>query len=227
MTLLAFHGVACARGGRRLFEDLSFALDAGGATLVTGPNGVGKSSLIRVAAGLLDPAAGSVDRPDAVALLAEAAALDSELPLAQALRFWAGLDGRAGAVGDALGAVSLAELAPVPVRLLSTGQRRRAAIARVVASGARLWLLDEPANGLDMASLAQLESLIAAHRTDGGAVLVASHLPIALPGAKQIALATPPKPVRPELVEGQSFPSTTRRRQSDASTSSARTEEGN
>jgi len=190
MTLLAFRDIACVRGGRRLFDATSFTLEAGGAALVTGPNGVGKSSLIRIAAGLLDPAGGTVERPEAVALLAEATALDSELPLARALRFWAGLDGHADAVETALDAVGLAALAPVPVRLLSTGQRRRAALARVVASGARLWLLDEPANGLDTASLAQLETLIVGHRAEGGAVLVASHSPIALPDAQQIALGT-------------------------------------
>jgi heme exporter protein A len=186
---LAFRDVTCVRGGRRLFESLSFLLAPGGAALVTGPNGVGKSSLIRIAGGLLDPAEGTVERPQSIALLAEAAALDSELPLASALRFWAGLDERKDAIEAALVAVGLADLAPVPVRLLSTGQRRRAAIARVVASGATLWLLDEPANGLDLASLAQLEGLIGAHRAGGGAVLIASHSPVALPDAQQIALA--------------------------------------
>jgi heme exporter protein A len=87
-----------------------------------------------------------------------------------------------------LEAVGLADLAPVPVRLLSTGQRRRAALARVVASGAPVWLLDEPANGLDAASVALLEGLIARHRAAGGIALVATHLPIALPDARAVAL---------------------------------------
>ena len=185
---LSFRDVACVRGGRLLFEGLSFALEAGEAALVSGANGAGKSSLIRIAAGLLAPAAGRVTGDGARALLAETAALDPELGLAAALRFWARIDGRADAVEGALVALDLAGLAQVPVRLLSTGQRRRAAFARVMASDASVWLLDEPANGLDVASVRMLEALIAAHRSDGGIALVATHLPIALPDAREIAL---------------------------------------
>lgn len=188
MSALALRGVACLRGGRLLFEGLDLALAAGEAALVTGPNGIGKSSLIRIAAGLLAPAAGRIEREGACALMAEAAALDPELPLRAALGFWAGLDGRRDAIGAALAAVDLADLAPVPVRMLSTGQRRRAALARVVASAAPIWLLDEPANGLDAASVALLEGLIARHRAAGGIVLVATHLPIALPDARAVRL---------------------------------------
>jgi heme exporter protein A len=189
---LAFRDVTCARGGRMLFERLSFALPAGGAALVTGPNGVGKSSLIRVAAGLLKPAAGSVAGSDARALMVEANALDAERRLGGALRFWAALDDEdtdpGARVVSALEATGLAALVDVPVRLLSTGQRRRAALARVVASKAAVWLLDEPANGLDDASVRLLEQLIAAHRAGGGVALVATHLPIDVPGAVPIVL---------------------------------------
>lgn len=189
MTLLALRDVACARGGRMLVESVTFSLDPGAALVVTGPNGVGKSSLIRLAAGLLAPVAGTVERPARTALLAEAAALDGEATVAAALGFWAAIDKvPAAAVEAALAAVGLAHLAPVPVRLLSTGQRRRVALARVVASGAPLWLLDEPANGLDAEAVARLEALIAAHRAGGGGLVVATHLPLSLPGAATLAL---------------------------------------
>lgn len=195
MTLIAFEGVACVRGGQRLFEDISFALGAGDALIVSGPNGVGKSSLIRVAAGLLAPAQGRVIGAARRALLAEAHALDPELPLAAALRFWAMIDAVPGpdaAVAAALDQVALSHVASVPVRLLSTGQRRRAALAPMIAAQAPVWLLDEPASGLDTASVDRLAAIVAAHRDGGGAVIIATHQPIALPGAVTIALAPLP-----------------------------------
>jgi heme exporter protein A len=191
VTLIAFDAVTCVRGGRALFEDLSFTLEQGGAALVTGPNGIGKSSLIRLAAGLLFPAAGRITSDVPRALLTDQASLDEELPLARALAFWARLDRTADNVAAALDALALSDLADVPVRLLSTGQQRRAAIARVIASRAPLWLLDEPANGLDTAALDLLETAIATHRASGGAVLVASHTPIALPEAIAVDLSQP------------------------------------
>ena len=188
---LSFRDVACARGGRLLFSHVSFDLGPGDAAVVTGPNGIGKSSLIRIAAGLLPPFEGAVTRDADAALLTEASALDGDRTLVAALGFWATLDRAAdpGArVARALDALDLEPLGDIPVRLLSTGQRRRAAIARVVASGAEVWLLDEPANGLDTVSVARLEAVIASHRETGGVVLVATHLPLAMPGAQAIAL---------------------------------------
>lgn len=187
---LAFRDVTGARGGRALFAGLSFTLGPGDAALVTGANGAGKSSLLRIAAGLLPPGSGMVAAPRC-ALMAEATALDRGWRLGDALAFWAALDAApepARRVAEALAATGLAKLAGVPVRLLSTGQRRRAMLARVVASAAPLWLLDEPANGLDTASVARLEALIARHRADGGIALVATHSAIALPDAQAIAL---------------------------------------
>lgn len=178
--LLRLREVACWRGGRLLFEGLTLALEPGEALLVRGPNGAGKSSLLRVAAGLLSPLSGTVEAAT-LALADERAALDGELPLRRAILFWARLDEAEERVAEALDALDLAPLADVPVRLLSTGQLRRAALARVHASGAPLWLLDEPANGLDAGAVTRLGTMIAAHVNAGGAVLAASHLP--LPGA--------------------------------------------
>ena len=188
MTRLALERVACERGGRLLFEDLNLSLRAGEGALVTGANGVGKSSLLRLAAGLLAPAAGRVIREGAVALAAEAAALDEDMSLFAALAFWARLD-RAGDddVAQALAAMGLASLAEVPVRLLSTGQRRRATIARVIAGGAPIWLLDEPASGLDASSIEALSAAMAEHLSSGGVILAASHQPLGVP-MRELAL---------------------------------------
>jgi heme exporter protein A len=186
LSLVELRGVACVRGGRLLFEGLGLALEPGGAALVTGPNGAGKSSLIRIAAGLLGAAAGTVERHAPVALADEGLALDPKLSLERALGFWSRLDGADAA--QAMAAMGLTPLARVPVRMLSTGQRKRAALARVLASRAPLWLLDEPANGLDGDGQARLEEAIALHRAGGGAILAASHQPLALPGAASVAL---------------------------------------
>lgn len=183
---LSFDGVSCLRGGRILFEQLSFSLGPGDAAVVSGPNGIGKSSLLRLASGLLPCAAGTIRRTGHIALADESLALDRQLPLAEALRFWAAIDG--GTVEEALAAVSLSHLAQVPVRMLSTGQRKRATLARVIASRADIWMLDEPGNGLDMASLADLSRAIVDHRVRGGIVLVASHQPLGIERVHDIRL---------------------------------------
>jgi heme exporter protein A len=170
---LRFEEVALRRGGRLLFEDLNLAVGPGEALQVTGPNGSGKSSLIRLAAGLLQAERGQVERSP-LALADDSIALDVELPLSRALRFWG------GDVGSAIDSVGLGALAAVPVRLLSSGQLKRATLARVAASAAPLWLLDEPINALDSEGIGRLASLLERHRAGGGAVLTASHQP--LPG---------------------------------------------
>jgi heme exporter protein A len=186
LSLLELRAVACVRGGRLLFEGLDLVLGPGSAALVNGPNGAGKSSLIRLAAGLLPAAAGTVERGGGTALADEAPALDPKLSLARALRFWSRLDG--SEPDRAMAAMGLTALAEVPVRMLSTGQRKRAVLARMLASRAPLWLLDEPANGLDGDGQARLEAAMAGHRAGGGAILAASHQPLDLPGAARVEL---------------------------------------
>lgn len=186
-ALLAMVEVACVRGGRLLFDQFSLDLLPGDAAVVTGPNGVGKSSLLRVAAGLLRPSAGSVERCPHIALADENMALDARLTLGRALDLWARMDGTTSEAG--LSAMGLLPLAGVPVRMLSTGQRKRAMLARVIASGAPLWLLDEPSNGLDGEGLARLTVAMTEHRRKGGAILAASHLPLGLEGAATVALS--------------------------------------
>ncbi len=180
--------LACVRGRRTVFEDVGFALPAGGALQVEGRNGAGKSSLLRILAGLLAPAGGRIDNPFSVGWLGADATLKPGMTLAGELSYWARLDGRADAVPAALGAFDLAPLASLPVDVLSSGQRRRAALARVHASGATLWLLDEPAVGLDTASGALLAGAIRSHRAGGGAVVVATHGDIGLDAPQRLSL---------------------------------------
>ena len=183
---LTANNLACQRGERLLFRGLGLELTGGQALQVKGANGIGKSSLIRILAGLLRPLVGEVERDGSVGLLDERPALDPGLPLGQALGFWQRLDGP----GDAkLAQLGLSGLLEVPVRYLSTGQKKRAALARLLGQEAPIWLLDEPLNGLDTKGVALVEALVAQHCAQGGIALVASHQPITLPGGAAIDLA--------------------------------------
>jgi heme exporter protein A len=174
-SLLRFEQAALRRGGRLLFEELDLELGRGEALQVRGPNGSGKSSLIRLAAGLLRAERGRTQR-SACALADDNLALDRELTLRRALQFWG------GSVDSAMDVLGLAGLAEVPVRLLSSGQAKRATIARVVSSGAPLWLLDEPLNALDDEGAMRVEESIRRHIESGGAVVAASHQQLGIEG---------------------------------------------
>ncbi len=196
-------GLACRRGERIVFAGLDFRLAAGEALVLRGPNGSGKSSLLRVMAGLTRPVAGvaawngndiAEDREAHGARLHFVGHLDAiklALTVAENLRFWQqmrGADGAGGTVAAALDRVGLARLGTAPARYLSAGQRRRLALARLIAVPATLWLLDEPSVGLDGESVAMLEALLARHRAAGGMAVVATHTAIALPDARDLQL---------------------------------------
>ena len=201
MTLFEGRNLLCVRGERRVFEGLNFALAPGGLLVLTGPNGSGKSSLLRVMAGLLRPARGALywdgapigDDPEAQAArlhyLGHLDAVKPVLTAAENLAFWAGLHGGAAAeVGRALAAFDLTALAEVPGGMLSAGQKRRVALARLLVAPAEIWLLDEPTVGLDTASLARLSAALAKHRGTGGRVVAATHAPIEARDAETLDL---------------------------------------
>lgn len=192
---LILESLACRRGGRLLFEGVSARVEAGGALQIVGPNGAGKSSLLRVIAGLLPPAGAALPSggrrlpfAGAISYLGHEIALKPRHPLLGELHYWARLDGGLARLPAAMAAMNLAALADVPCRMLSSGQRRRAGLARVMASGADLWLLDEPTAGLDAASVALLAAAMAAHRAAGGIVVAAVHGDIGLDGAQVLRL---------------------------------------
>ncbi|MGE0233747.1 MAG: heme ABC exporter ATP-binding protein CcmA [Reyranellaceae bacterium] len=203
MAMFQGHSLACHRGGRTVFAGLGFALERGEALLLRGSNGSGKSSLLRVLAlltplrtGSLEWAGGRVDEDrDAhrsrLRFLGHADALKPALTVRENLDFAARLadpDIADSGIDRALELVGLDGLAALPARLLSAGQRRRLALARLAASAGELWLLDEPGTGLDAASLRRLHELIADHRRAGGIVIASTHGDLAPPGARTLDL---------------------------------------
>jgi heme exporter protein A len=196
--MLTAENLAVLRGERAVFAGLSFTLAPGDAMLLVGANGAGKSTLLRLLAGLLAPAEGRLlwDGTDALAdraahaarlrYLSHQDALKPALTAQENLAFFARLWG--GDAESALAALALAPLAELPARVLSSGQKRRLALARLALAPAALWLLDEPTVGLDAASVERLGLLLARHRAGGGMVLAATHLPLPLPGARELRL---------------------------------------
>lgn len=196
--MLEAQELACWRGERAVFAGLSFTLPRGGALLLTGANGAGKSSLLRLLAGLIPAADGRLlwQGEDALAdrvaharrlrYLSHHDALKPSLTARENLVFFARLWG--GDPEAALAALGLEELAELPARVLSAGQRRRLALARLALAPAPIWLLDEPTVGLDAASIARLGALLERHLLGGGMVIAATHLPLPLAEAAELRL---------------------------------------
>lgn len=182
MTILAAHDLAVARGGLRTLEGLSFTLNSGQALILRGPNGIGKTTLLRTVAGLQPPAAGRIEMTeDALAYAAHADGLKGALSVAENLRFWADVFG-GGDVEGALAAMDLGPLSERPAAALSAGQKRRLGLARLVVSRRPLWVLDEPTVSLDAASVGRFGDLLRAHLGQGGAALIATHVGLGVDG---------------------------------------------
>lgn len=198
---LTARDLSCRRGSRLLFQNLGFALAGGEALAITGRNGAGKTSLIRIVAGLLPATSGAValdpspdDAPigERCHMIGAREALKPGETVAEALAFWrVAYAGTGLSADEALAALGIARLRDMPCGDLSSGQRRRVALARLLLTGpdARpLWLLDEPTNALDTAGQAALAEAVARHRAGGGLVLVATHVALGWPALRQMEI---------------------------------------
>jgi heme exporter protein A len=194
---LSAENLTCVRGGRTVFEDLSFELAAGEGLLLTGPNGAGKSSLLRLIAGLVEPASGSLQLSGADAELSigqsshfvgHSNAIKGAMSVQENLDFWARFLGGASA-DSSLDPFALETHAAIPAALLSAGQSRRLALLRLTAVRRPLWLLDEPTVGLDAASLETLVGLMQTHLGDDGLIVAASHVDVGVEFRHHLDLA--------------------------------------
>ena len=180
---------AIQRGNRLVLRDYSFEANSSEIIWVRGANGSGKSTLLRALAGLLPLAAGRLQCNGRIALTDDHHALDPERTVEDNLRFWAKLDdANPTMLEKALEALDLVALAELPVRFLSAGQKRRTSLARMFASGAPIWLLDEPYNGLDQANVARLDDQLHRHTIQGGIAVIASHIAPTVNVARSISM---------------------------------------
>ena len=190
--------LACRRGGRDVFAGVSFSAASGESLTIRGRNGAGKSSLLRMVAGLVRVAGGqlSLEGGNPELTLGEQAhylghldALKPSLSVEENLRFWSAFLGAAASdLSEPLRAVGLNALSDLPAAYLSAGQRRRLSIARLLTVKRPLWLLDEPTSTLDAAAQVRLGEIMKAHLAGGGIILAATHGPLQLDGAQELNL---------------------------------------
>jgi len=193
---LTAENLACERGGRTVFSHQNFSLGSGELLQLTGPNGSGKSSLLRLLASLGEPSHGKISLAGGAAdlnpgqqahYISHSDASKSALTVTENLKFWRDFLG-GGDLDGALSAVNLAPLADYPVALLSAGQKRRLALARLALVPRAVWLLDEPGVGLDEASLKLLVALMSRHLKAGGLIVAATHVPLGVKADKNLHL---------------------------------------
>jgi len=187
---LSGRGLKCVRGGREVFSGLDFEANTGEALAVIGPNGSGKTSLLRLIAGVLEPAGGSIaiEGGDGELTLAEQShylghrdAMKPALSVAENLKFWRDfLGGATSNLSESLAIVELDHAARLPAAYLSAGQRRRLSIARLLTVQRPVWLLDEPANALDTAGQKLFATLMSEHLARGGMIIAATHTPLGI-----------------------------------------------
>jgi heme exporter protein A len=196
-ALVAAQDLAVTRGGVPVLEGVTFTLLPGEVLVLRGPNGIGKTTLLRTLAGLQPPLAGRIDaRPEALAYGAHADGIKATLTVSENLRFWAAVFGTGG-IAPVLEAMNLTALADRPAQNLSAGQKRRLGLARLLVTGRPVWMLDEPTVSLDAASVALFGQAVAAHFARGGAALIATHIDLGLPETRVLDLA-PHRARRPE-----------------------------
>ncbi len=187
---LRVHDLTCARGGLPLLEGVSFTLAPGKALILRGPNGCGKTTLLRTIAGLQPSIAGEIEAPaDSIAYAAHADGIKAVLSVTENLQFWAETFGTAS-VEAAIDRMKLRALATRPAQTLSAGQKRRLGLARLLVTGRPIWALDEPTVSLDTDSVALFAGVVRAHLEQGGMALIATHIDLGLPEAQVLELGT-------------------------------------
>ncbi|RKT34634.1 heme exporter protein A [Roseovarius halotolerans] len=182
--VLKVSDLTIARGGIKVLEGVSFELESGGAIVLRGPNGIGKTTLLRTIAGLQPPLAGRVDAdPDSLVYAGHSDGLKATLTVEENLMFWAQVFGKKE-ISQAIDSFELGRLVNRPAGLLSAGQKRRLGLARLLVTGRPVWILDEPTVSLDTDAVAMFASAVRAHLARGGSTLIATHIDLGLPEAK-------------------------------------------